>query len=167
MRATGVLTEGLPDSYCTQAATAPKGTRLSPSVQTIVEEKVDAEHAHLIAEATLQDKELLHVCHEHRVNGLILCPSVSDLFPYRVTGSSDQLFVFAVIVRRHCVFARVSPAHHPQARLGIRKSQPRYLRHGHREGLGRAARGLPNVPSRNVPIVEHPSRKHADIQRRC
>ncbi|KAB5547400.1 putative polyketide synthase [Coniochaeta sp. 2T2.1] len=57
------------------ATAAPKSTRLSPSVQTIVEEKVDVEHAHLIAEATLQDEELLPVCHEHRVNGLILCPS--------------------------------------------------------------------------------------------
>jgi naphtho-gamma-pyrone polyketide synthase len=59
-------------------AAAQKVTRLSPSVQKIVEEKVNTESALVVAEADLQDEELLPVCRDHRVNGLILCPSVSD-----------------------------------------------------------------------------------------
>ncbi|RAL06542.1 uncharacterized protein BO97DRAFT_358536, partial [Aspergillus homomorphus CBS 101889] len=52
-----------------------RNTRLSPAVQKIITEKVDTEHALIVSEASLQDEELLPVCRDHRVSGLILCPS--------------------------------------------------------------------------------------------
>lgn len=58
-------------------AASVKSTRLSSSVHRIVEERLDDHRAFIVAESDFHDVELLRVAQGHRVNGLVLCPSVS------------------------------------------------------------------------------------------
>ncbi|THC96964.1 hypothetical protein EYZ11_003572 [Aspergillus tanneri] len=70
------LTKGSPEPSETPGTVLlPTSTRLSPSVQRIVKEQVDEEQALIVIESDLHDPELLPVALDHKVNGLVLCPS--------------------------------------------------------------------------------------------
>ncbi|OGM43340.1 putative polyketide synthase [Aspergillus bombycis] len=69
------LTKGCPEKAMSANAIQPISTRLSPSVQKIVEEVVDAARAMIIIESDISDPELLPVALDHKVNGVTLCPS--------------------------------------------------------------------------------------------
>ncbi|KAB8262554.1 hypothetical protein BDV32DRAFT_147475 [Aspergillus pseudonomiae] len=69
------LTKGCPQTSMSADAIRPVSTRLSPSVQRIVEEVVDAARATIIIESDITDPELLPVALDHKVNGVTLCPS--------------------------------------------------------------------------------------------
>ncbi|KAE8360308.1 hypothetical protein BDV27DRAFT_167918 [Aspergillus caelatus] len=69
------LTKGCPERPISADAIEPMSTRLSPSVQRIVEEEMDATRARIIIESDITDPELLPVALDHKVNGITLCPS--------------------------------------------------------------------------------------------
>ncbi|KAB8207674.1 hypothetical protein BDV34DRAFT_234095 [Aspergillus parasiticus] len=69
------LTKGSPERSESVDAIQPMATRLSSSVQKIVEEEMTATHASIIIESDITDPELLPVALEHKVNGVTLCPS--------------------------------------------------------------------------------------------
>ena len=71
------LTKGSPERPISADVIEPMSTRLSPSVQRIVEEEMDAIRAMIIIESDITDPELLPVALDHKVNGITLCPSVS------------------------------------------------------------------------------------------
>ncbi|KAE8373992.1 hypothetical protein BDV26DRAFT_296398 [Aspergillus bertholletiae] len=69
------LTKGCPELPMNIDVIQPASTRLSPSVQRIVEEEINATQAMMIIESDITDPELLPVTLGHKVNGLMLCPS--------------------------------------------------------------------------------------------
>lgn len=71
------LTKGSSPEISSTPAADPVCSRLSSSVQKIIEEEIGSTHARIVIESDFHDSELLHVALDHRVNGLILCPSVS------------------------------------------------------------------------------------------
>ncbi|KOC18793.1 putative polyketide synthase [Aspergillus flavus AF70] len=69
------LTKGSPERSESVDAIQPMSTRLSPSVQKILEEEMTAAQASIIIESDITDPELLPVALDHKVNGVTLCPS--------------------------------------------------------------------------------------------
>ncbi|KAE8356309.1 hypothetical protein BDV28DRAFT_145344 [Aspergillus coremiiformis] len=69
------LTKGCPTESVHADAFTTVPTRLSSSVQKIVEERVDASRTMIVIESDMNDSELLPVALGHKVNGLALCPS--------------------------------------------------------------------------------------------
>ncbi|KAJ5947462.1 Type I Polyketide synthases (Type I PKS) [Penicillium verhagenii] len=69
------LTKGSPQVEDPLEIPAPTSTRISPSVQKIVEEQINDRNAHIVIESDFHDPELLPVALGHKLNGLVLCPS--------------------------------------------------------------------------------------------
>ncbi|KAF3386933.1 Conidial pigment polyketide synthase alb1 [Penicillium rolfsii] len=69
------LTKGSAEATTPLDRPSPTSTRISASVQKIIEEKMTDQTAHLVIESDFHDPELLPVALGHKVNGLILCPS--------------------------------------------------------------------------------------------
>lgn len=72
------LTKGSSEATISLDRPSPAASRISASVQKIIEEKITDKTAHIIIESDFHDPELLPVALGHKVNGLILCPSVSS-----------------------------------------------------------------------------------------
>lgn len=89
------LTKGCPVQSGKGQGVPLASTRLSPSVQRIVEEHVNGTQVIVVIESDLNDPELLPVALEHKVNGLILCPSslyadiAQTLGDYLLKGKQD------------------------------------------------------------------------------
>lgn len=71
------LTKGSLQNTISASPLAGVSTRISPSVQKIVDEQINDTNGRIIIESDFHDPELLSVALDHKVNGLILCPSVS------------------------------------------------------------------------------------------
>ncbi|GES66779.1 polyketide synthase [Aspergillus terreus] len=69
------LNKGSSPEVSRPPVSTPVSTRLSSSVQKIVKEEIGSTRAQIVVESDFHDSELLPVALDHRVNGLILCPS--------------------------------------------------------------------------------------------
>ncbi|ORY59299.1 polyketide synthase [Pseudomassariella vexata] len=69
------LTKGDAVSTVAPLALRSKPTRLSASVQDILEQTVDEDHARIVIQSDLHDPELAQAAQEHVVGGLALCSS--------------------------------------------------------------------------------------------
>lgn len=74
------LTKGDPPSETPPSNILAPGI-LSDSVQEIVERRLGGQQSSVVIQSDIRDPKLLPVAEHHRVNGLMLCPSVSSSSP--------------------------------------------------------------------------------------
>ena len=117
-----------PETNTAAIEAKPAATRLSHSVQSIVEEKNQADIASLTIETDINDPQLAPVIQGHKVNGAALCPSVSQS-----PSLGSILLTPLVSIRRHG-FDHGRP--HAQSQWhGRRQYRSRCRHHGCRQAF--------------------------------